>query len=230
MAGLLVAARLGAADTPAVQPAPPSVTYVEAPDAAAAGKPALAPMNFTFVDSDDAAIADIVQYGSRTIERIGSMMISQVKHELAENDTSVAVSIMHLKNLELPAPVAGKPTITAIKRTSLLLRDPHNAPDAADKAALDKIHTQLMNDESPSKILVQKIEQPGQPVEWRVYRPIAALPACLACHGDPKTFRPGVKDALDRLYPEDKAVDYATQEYRGVLRVSVAAAIPPVAK
>ncbi len=201
------------------------MTYVDTPDPAMAGK-TLPPMNFTFVDSDDPAAAEIIQYGTRTIDRIGSMMIAQVTHELANNDTAVAVSIMHLKNLELPTPKPGKPSITAIKRTSLLLRDPHNAPDAADKAALDKIHTQLMNDESPSKVLVQKIEQPGQPVEWRVYRPIAALPACLACHGDPKTFRPGVKDALDRLYPEDKATDYSAQEYRGVLRVSIAAAIP----
>ena len=68
---------------------------------------------------------------------------------------------------------------------------------------------------------MQKIEQPGQPVEWRVYRPIASTPACLACHGDPDKFRPGVKEALDRLYPHDKAVDYSAQEWRGVIRVSL---------
>jgi hypothetical protein len=229
LGGMLVAGGLGAADSPAVQPTPPAVTYVDAPDPATAGKPAEAPMQFTFIDSDDASVEEIAQFGSKTIEHIGSMLIAQVSHELATNETSLAVSIMHLKNLELPKPVPGQPTITAIRRTSLLLRDPHNAPDAADRAALDLIHTQLMADQTPSKMLVQRVEHPGLPVEWRVYRPIAALPSCLACHGDPKTFRPGVKDALDRLYPEDKASDYVAHEWRGVIRVSIAPA-EPVAK
>jgi len=87
-----------------------------------------------------------------------------------------------------------------------------------------------MADQTPDKMLVQKIEQAGMPVEWRVYRPIAASQSCLSCHGDPKTFRPGVKEALDYLYPEDKAINYGAQEYRGVLRVSIEAAAAAPAK
>jgi hypothetical protein len=75
---------------------------------------------------------------------------------------------------------------------------------------------------------VQKIAPPDQPVEWRVYRPIATTQSCLACHGDPANFKPGVKEVLDRLYPGDKAIDYSRQEYRGVLRVSLA--MPEAAK
>jgi hypothetical protein len=137
---------------------------------------------------------------------------------------------MHLKSMELPKPVAGKPTVTAIRRTSLMLRDPRNAPDAADSEALEKIHKQLMAEESPDKMILQKLEKPGQPVEWRVYRPIAATQSCLACHGDPKTFQPGVKEALDILYPEDKAVDYSSHEWRGVIRVSMTAPAAPAPK
>ena len=70
-------------------------------------------------------------------------------------------------------------------------------------------------------MLVQKTEMPGHPVEWRVYRPIASSKSCLACHGDPSKFSPGVKEALDRMYPEDKALDYSAQEWRGVIRVTL---------
>ena len=219
---LMLAVRSTAADA-AKPTAEPTITYIDMP-ATAAGKSDGS--TATFVTGSEAN--QIAQYGFKMIEQIGGLMIAEVNRELANREISEAVSVMHLKSLELPKPVAGKPTIKAIKRTSLLIRDPRNAPDAADTAALNKIHEQLMADQTPDKMLVQKIERAGQPIEWRVYRPIAASQSCLACHGDPKTFRPGVKAALDLLYPEDKAVEYGAKEWRGVIRVSLTA--PAAAK
>lgn len=184
------------------------------------------PPPFAFVDPADPSAADIAQFGFKNIERIGGLLVAEVTHELATKETSLAVSTMHLKNLELPKPLAGQPRITAIRRTSLLVRDPHNSPDAADQAALELIQSQLSDGDTPDKMLVQRIEHPGGPPEWRVYRPIASSQSCLACHGDPKTFRPGVKAALDLLYPEDKALNYTRQSWRGVIRVSVVPAEP----
>ena len=221
---LVLAARSSA--TEAAKPATETtITYLETPNTV----PAMADgSTATFVIGGDETANKIAQYGFKMIEQIGGLMIAEVNRELANREISEAVSVMHLKSMELPKPVAGRPTITAIKRTSLLIRDPLNAPDAADTAALNKIHSQLMADQLPDKMLVQKIERAGQPVEWRVYRPIGASQSCLACHGDPKTFRPGVKTALDLLYPEDKAVDYSVREWRGIIRVSMTA--PAAAK
>jgi len=215
--GLLLAGLI-AAEKPAA-PSPSNVTYLSS-ETVASGPRADGAV-YTFVDSADPAIADIVALGYKTIDRVGGMLVSEVNREMAAKEAHLVVSIMHNKDLTLPKPVPGQPKITAIKRTSLLIRNPLNAPDGADQAALDRIHKQLMADESPDKVVVQKIEQPGHPLEWRVYRPIASAQSCLACHGDPKTFKPGVKEALDEQYPEDKAVDYAAQEWRGMLRVSI---------
>ncbi len=220
--GLMLVGLSAAEKVPAKPAAPTTITYFDGETIAGGTKPDGAV--YTFVDSADPAAAEIAQFGYNAIDRIGGMLIAEVKHELATKETSLAVSVMHLKGMELPKPVAGQPTITAIRRTSLMLRAPVNAPDGADQAALDRIHKQLMADQSPDKMLVQRIEQSGKPVEWRVYRPIAASQACLACHGDPKTFSPGVKEALDQQYPEDKAIDYSAHEWRGVIRVSVAPA------
>ena len=181
-----------------------------------------APSGFSFVDSDGAAVAELTQFGSKTIEQIGALLISETARELATKETSLAVSVLHLKNLELPKPVAGKPTVTAIKYTSVLVRNHLNTPDAADQAALDLIQGQLDADKPAPKLLLQRVDHPGAAVEWRVYRPIAATQSCLACHGDPEKFRPGVKEALDRLYPEDKATGYSAHEWRGFIRVSLA--------
>lgn len=186
--------------------------------------PAKPAATYTFIDSADPAVAELAQFGFKAIEAIGGKLIQETTRELATKETRQAVEVLHLKDLELSKPVAGKPTVTAVKRTSLMLRDLRNAPDAADTAALQKIQEQLSDTGSPDKMFVQKIEQPGQPVEWRVYRPIATTKACLACHGDPSKFHPGVKEALDRLYPLDRALDYTAQQWRGVIRVTVAPA------
>lgn len=217
---VLIQASLSAADTPATQGSPTTVIkYFDSATLPAGPRPDGAV--YTFVDPNDPEVADIAQFGFRAIERIGGMLVTETTRELATKETSAAVATLHLKNMELPKQVPGQPKITAVKRTSLMLRDPLNAPDGADTAALEKIHAQLMADQSPDKMIVQKTEMPGKPVEWRVYRPIASSQSCLACHGDPSTFRPGVKAELDRLYPADKAVDYSAQEWRGVLRVSI---------
>lgn len=179
---------------------------------------------FAFVDRNDPAVEKIATIGYDEINRVGGLMVNQVNQSLVGDEIGVSVAAMHLKNLELPKPVAGKPAITAIKRTSLMIRDPQNAPDAADAAALELISQQLMDGEKPDSMLVQRVDRPGKPVEWRVYRPIATSKSCLVCHGDPEKFRPDVKAALDHLYPQDKAVDYQAQEYRGVIRVSLAEA------
>jgi hypothetical protein len=224
----LMQAGLSAADPQPTAADPTKMTYIDSASVSTTPDPNGAV--YTFVDSAAPEAAAIAQFGYKTIDRIGGMLVTEITRELATKETSEVVAVMHLKDLSLPKPVAGQPKITAIKRTSLMLRDPRNAPDGADMAALNRIHAELMADQTPDKMLVQKIELPGKQVEWRVYRPIAASQSCLSCHGDPKTFRPGVKDALDRLYPEDKAINYGAQEYRGVLRVSIEPAAAVSAK
>lgn len=176
---------------------------------------------YTFVDSADPSVSLLSRYGSKVIEDIGAKLVNETTKELATKETRQVVSELHLKGMELPKQVIGRPKVTAVKRTSLMLRDPRNAPDGADMAALKRIRAQLIAGDAPDKVLVQKIEMPGKPLEWRVYRPIAASKSCLACHGDPAKFSPGVKEALDHLYPEDKAVDYSAQDWRGIIRVTL---------
>jgi len=223
---LLLAGVIAAQNAPA--PAPTTITYFDSETVANGPRPDGAV--YTFVDSADPSVAEIAQLGYKTIDRVGGMLVSEVTRELAAKEASLTVSIMHLKGLELPKAKPGLPAVTAIKRTSLLIRNPANKPDGADEAALNRIHKELMADQTVEKMLVQKIEMPGKPIEWRVYRPIASSESCLVCHGDPKTFKPGVKEALDLQYPEDKAVDYAAQEWRGMLRVSITPAVPAAKK
>ena len=201
------------------QDAAKGITYTDSTKVAPGTKPTGAV--YTFVDAADPAVAAITQAGYKAIDHVGSRMVSETARELATKDTHLAVAVLHLKGLDLPKHVPGTPKITAVKRTSLHIRNPQNNPDGADRAALIKISDQLTDEGTVAKVLVQKIEQDGKPVEWRVYRPIAVSKSCLACHGDPTKFAPGVREALDQQYPMDQATDYSAQSWRGLIRVSV---------
>lgn len=217
MAGLLTAGLFA-------EDAAKNVTYTDSAKLAPGAKPTGAV--YTFIDAGDPAVAEIAQAGYRAIDWVGTKLVNETTRELAAKDTQLAVAVLHLKNLDLPKTAPGAPKITAVKRTSLHIRNPANKPDGADHAALIKISDELTDEGKAPTTLVQKIEQEGKPVEWRVYRPIAVSKSCLACHGDPSKFAPGVKEALDQQYPLDQATDYSAQSWRGVIRVNV----EPVAK
>ncbi len=179
-------------------------------------------LKFTWTDPDDPAVAEIRQTGEEAIQFIGNRLIRETTQVLAKQGAEEAIDVLHLKNLALPSTAPGKPHITSIKRTSLKVRNIANAPDNADLAALMSIQKDLMDGNSPPKLLVQHIAADGTlPDEWRVYRPISVMASCVVCHGPTDSLLPSVKAKLEKLYPEDKAVDYAAYEWRGVIRVSV---------
>jgi hypothetical protein len=183
----------------------------------------------SWIDENDATVADIRGVADRTIDKVGGMMLAEVHRVMATKGLEEAVETLHLRSLDVPKPMPGKPQITAIRRTSLRLRNPLNTPDVADQAALEFIRQELMDGNSPPRLLMQKVEIAGQPVEYRGYKPIAIMPDCLLCHGSVDSQQPAVRDSLVRQFPEDKAVNYNVADWRGVIRVSLRAPAEPAA-
>lgn len=196
-----------------------------------AQEPAQPAPRFSWAPDDDPTTAQIRQSGERLIDRIGGSLMVEVERTLATKGLDESVEVMHLKNLAPPKPVEGKPRVTAIKMTSFRVREPKNAPDEADFAALDLVRISLQSGDAPPKVIVQKVEpSSGAPTEWRVYRPIAVNPKCLLCHGNADSLQPQVRHMLERLYPEDKATGYQAWEWRGLIRVSYELPPAPAAK
>lgn len=187
----------------------------------ASTRAAAAPSPHAFVDPDDPAATQIRQLGERTIDQMGNALILEVRRVLGKSSPALAVGMLHLKDYQLPLPSPGQLAVTAIRRTSVRVRNPANSPDAADQAALDLIMEQLQNGDPVSRVLVQSVSLPGQPLEWRVYRPLVTMQLCLECHGKDTALAPGVADTLKVFYPTDQAVDYKTGEWRGLIRVSI---------
>lgn len=184
----------------------------------------------SWVDPSDPAVKTIRQSGEQLINRIGHMLIFEVEHNIEDKGLAKTIELAHLKDLSLPNPQSGQPRVTAIKRTSLKVRNPANRPDPAEQTALDFIDAALRNGDDVPKVLIQRLDQPGAPVEWRVYRPIAAMPVCLNCHGPVEDLKPEVRSFLALHYPEDQAVGYTVYQWRGLIRVSFAAPEPAASK
>ncbi len=153
-------------------------------------------------------------------------MIYEIEHAIADKGLALAFEIAHLKDLTLPKPVPGQPRITAVKRTSLNIRNPDNRPDGADRAALEVINNALLEGDPPPRVLVQRLELPGAPIEWRVYRPITTMAVCLNCHGLADELKPEIRSRIALKYPEDQATGYKGRQWRGLIRVSLAAPEP----
>jgi hypothetical protein len=186
-----------------------------------------APPSATFVDPDSPDVAEIRALGERAINRLAVTLVNEVAVAVSKGGAEKAVEVCHLKALPLTGEiVSGLPRITAVKRTSLRLRNPANAPDPADQLALKKVEKDIGSGVVP-KVLVQRIDLPAGQAEWRVYRPVGVAAQCVACHGSPEDMPPGLQARLAERYPSDQATGYSAGQWRGLIRVTVSDTPPP---
>ncbi len=179
------------------------------------------------VNADSPEVADIRRLGESAINRLAGTLLQEVATATAKGGPENAVDVCHLKALPVTrGTVAGLPRITEVKRTSLKLRSPANAPDEAEQRVLDHVDRLLKDGERPPGLLIQRVEGAGETAHWRVYKPVAVIAQCLACHGDPADQSAALRAKLQAHYPDDQAVGYNQGDWRGVIRVSVADAPP----
>jgi Protein of unknown function (DUF3365) len=195
----------------------------------AADKTALAEPSATWVDPADPAVAAVRQLGETVIDRASHTMVYEIERTVDEKGLVGAVDQIHLAQQTLPKSEPGRPRVTALKLTSEILRNPANRADPAEQAALDLIKKAIHDGSEVPAVLVQRLDRPAAPTEWRVYRPISTRPICLQCHGPLADLDPEVRAKLAAKYPEDKAKDYAVYTWRGIVRTSLAVPEPTAA-
>lgn len=174
-----------------------------------------------FVSPDDPRVSHLRAAGERALDHAARALLLEVRRVLADQTPAMAIGQLHLKDYQPPPAAPGQPAVSAVRRTSLRIRNPANAPDAADLAALSRIEAELERGDPVSALLVQRVTLPGRTPEWRVYRPLATLNQCLACHGNDRTLAPGVPDTLQVFYPADQARGYRAGSWRGLLRATI---------
>lgn len=176
----------------------------------------------TFIDPAAPEATDVRQAGESATAQIAQRLITELTAALSAGGPEKAVEVCHTKALALTnQPLPDQRNVTAVKRTSLRLRNPANAPDAAERAALEHVAALLAAGKPAPAFVVQKVEADGTAAEWRVYRSLTVQNACLACHGPSEAQSPALRTLLRERYPQDAATGYAVGEWRGFLRVTV---------
>lgn len=108
----------------------------------------------------------------------------------------------------------------SLRRVSLQQRNPADAPDAFERAALEQFAAQVQQGSPPAERAEVASDATGAS-ELRYLRPILLTPNCLGCHGKVAELAPGVAAVLAQRYPGDLAVGYASGDLRGAFSVRV---------
>jgi len=109
-----------------------------------------------------------------------------------------------------------------VRRISEKYRNPADAPDPGELEVLREwaaAHAQgtLKPTDERGEVITTNGGR-----SYRYMRPILIPgPLCLQCHGASDKLAPGVREALQALYPEDRATGYAVGDLRGAISVTI---------
>ncbi len=156
-----------------------------------------------------------VERARAAAQALGRQLLQALGAQLASGTPADAITVCS----EIAPAVASELSLDGveIRRTSLRLRNPENAPDPWERAWLERLEDLHAAGELPREVH----EVLDADAELRYLRPILVTPACLRCHGPRETLDPEVRDRLDQLYPDDHAHGFAAGDLRGAFSVRV---------
>ena len=106
----------------------------------------------------------------------------------------------------------------SIRRTSLKVRNPDNAPDRWERVVLEQFESRRASGQAPGKLEhYEVVEEQGK----KVFRWMKAIPTgevCVTCHGG-ATVGADLEAVINRLYPQDQARGFKPGDIRGAFSV-----------
>ena len=152
-------------------------------------------------------------------EAIGSFagaLQDQLRSAMAVGGPTAAIEVCNLAAPEIAA-TASEERSWRIRRTSLKLRNPANAPDAWELAVLRDFEARKAAGEDPATLDRAGFAAVDGKRTFRYMKAIGTQPVCTLCHGT--AIAPGVAAALDALYPEDRARGFEVGDIRGAFSI-----------
>jgi hypothetical protein len=162
-----------------------------------------------------AVVIDSSAYMEKGMEAIGATFgaLSQaLMQQMTERGALAAVEYCNIAALPLTDSLAQLHNLE-IKRTSLKLRNPKNAPLDWETAVLKRYEKMLTEGEVPKPEL-QKLGHN----QWVLTAPIRLQEPCLKCHG--KEIDEQLAQKLDQFYPKDQARNYEAGDLRGIWSIT----------
>lgn len=165
---------------------------------------------------DDAVLLRGRSAAAALNETLGTRMTRSLRDSGPEG----AMSVCAWQARALADEVGQKDGVT-VKRTSLKLRNPVNAPDAYEKELLTRLAARAREGDLPEESLDERREN-GLTV-YRYAKPLVATPLCITCHGRAGEIPEAVRKMLETRYPGDAATGYGAGDFVGIVSVVIPA-------
>lgn len=164
----------------------------------------------------DTQRATAEELGGGAADRLAGTLIGELSTALEAGGPAGAIDFCATRAMPLTEEVNASLDGLQVGRTTRGLRNPANAPDSLEEAALAWFEAQKAEGGVfPSSW----IQEAGS--EVRYYRPLVANGLCVQCHGPVESLSEDVRAALAERYPDDQATGYVEGDLRGLIRVSI---------
>lgn len=162
--------------------------------------------------------AELAKQGAEVIKAFAGHMLNELQGAMKAGGPVNAVNVCNGSAPAIAKEEMAKSGGWKIGRTALRVRNPNNAPDAFEKAALDEFAAKAAGGADVATLAKADIVEEGGK---RVFRLVKAIPLgepCLGCHGS--ELKPEVQEVIGKLYPQDKATGFKTGDLRGAFTLS----------
>lgn len=165
----------------------------------------------------EAERAEAERLGNEAADRLGGTLIGHLTAAIDSAGPAGAIAFCASEAMPITDEVNQSLDGIEVKRTSTAVRNPANAPDSLERAALAWFEAER---DRTGAIPGAWLQDAGHG-EVRFYRPLVANDLCVRCHGPVEALTEEVRAQLAERYPEDQATGYLPGDLRGLIRVSI---------
>lgn len=161
--------------------------------------------------------------GDRVAGRLGAALKEALSAAMKSGGPREAISVCSKKAYALTDSIEKTdPDVVRLRRTSLRIRNPQNAPDSSEIAAISLFEARLNSGNGPGDpIITEEMSVNGK--QFRYFKPLLVEPVCLVCHGTSDYLNKEVLAKIKAVYPDDRATGFNDGDLRGVISVVIRA-------
>ncbi len=166
-------------------------------------------------------VSQIKPIGDKISKELVMTLQKELKAAVQKGGLNEAINVCNMKAIPLTSIIAdATDKVVHIKRTTYQFRNPDNAPDKTEMAALDYYKSLINEQKDIPPFYIQKIKK-DEKTYYNYYKPMKVKAICLNCHGDTEKIKPEILKEIYKLYPDDRAVNYKNGDFRGLIRISI---------
>ncbi len=173
----------------------------------------LFPATAAFADED---LARRIEASREAIKSFAGALQGQLMSAMVDGGPAAAIEACNIAAPGIAA-TASDAQGWRIRRTSLKLRNPDNAPDAWELSVLREFKARKAAGEDPATLDHAAFVVSEGKRTFRYMKIIGTQPVCILCHGT--AIAPEVAARLDALYPDDRARGFKVGDIRGAFSI-----------